>query len=916
MTPERWLEIKRIFDGAADLAPVERERFLDSACGNGAMEMRREVEGMLAADAAQPLAESPISFLTTHNDFTYLNDKRLGRYRIVREVGRGGMGTVYAAVRDDGEFEQKVAIKIIRRGLNTDEIVRRFRHERQILASLQHSNIARLLDGGMSEEGLPFFVMEFIEGVPLDEYCEANDLNIHQRLELFRQVCSALSYAHGRLIVHRDLKPANILVTSGGEVSLLDFGIAKVVAAGENGSLQNTATQLGLMTPDYASPEQFRGEPVTTATDVYSLGVVLYELLTGVLPYDLNGLRLDQMLERVCETEPSRPSLSIAEDGWQTPDSIHHAPNRYSAIRIQQLKGDLDNIVLKALRKEPEQRYASVEQFSEDIRRHLSGLPVSARPATFGYRARKFAGRNRIAVSLSILILLTLLVGIAATGWQAVRAERERKLAQKRFELSRDLANSLIFKYHDAIANLPNSSPVREMLLKDASAYLDELAQDARGDLTLRREVASAYMKLGDIQGRPHRESLGNTSAAIENYEKATALFEALAQNSPASDRPRANHDLLTIYQKLRTTLARAREQPERRDELRSKRIAILEEMLKGQPDDIGMRMDLADAHQSASNRLFRANFEAGDRYYQQHILPILADAERIAPTDPATLELRKSIYSDLGWYFGEQGRLLVELEQGDDARMYFERALEFFRQAAKVYEAQYRSGPTTMKSRRQLKIGVCIVGIALGDAGRVDESYGYLKDCLNFNQELARFDPNNLQAVFDIGDSYNSLGVYHRRRRDYVQAFSHFRQSLSHMERVIAADGKHHEAINYKLELLTQLGNTHAESGELNQSLTYYEQAKAFGEKYLTGEPDDRVQLGRVYLNAGRTYIKFAERETSSIRAPDLWIKARTELQRAAEIVASAPAQESRNQLRLINNQLSKCDQALDPPA
>ncbi|MBC7932161.1 MAG: tetratricopeptide repeat protein [Rubrivivax sp.] len=538
---------------------------------------------------------------------------------------------------------------------------------------------------------------------------------------------------------------------------------------------------------------------------------------------------------------------------------------------------------------------------------------MTARPATFNYRARKFVARNRIAVSLSALILLTLVGGIAATGWQAVRAERERKLAQKRFEQSRDLANSLVIKYHDAIANLPNSSPVREMLLRDASAYLDDLAQDAGEDMTLRREVASAYMKLGDVQGRPHGESLGNTAGAIENYEKAAALFEAVAQNSQASDRPRASLDLLTIYQKLRTTLARAREQPERRDELRSKRIAILEEMLKERPGDLSLRIDLADAHKSIGNRLFLASFDEGERYYGRHVLPILADAERIAPADPATLELRKNIYSGLGWYFGEHGRLLLELEQGDEAaRPYFERALEFFRETAKVYEAQYRSGPPTMNSRRDLKIGVCNVGIALGDAGRIEESYGYLKDCFSFNQELAAFDPNNLQAIFDIGDSYNSLAVYHRRRRDYAQAVADFRQALSHMERVIAADGKHHEAINYKLELLTQLGNTHAEAGELNQSLAYYAQAKGFGEKNLTGEPGDRVQLGRAYLSAGRTYIKFAERETSTPRARELWKKAQAELQKASEVVGSAQAQESPNQLRVINNQLARSEKAL----
>src|ERR1700752_4619859 len=277
MSPETWQEIKRIFDAAVELAPTEQVSFLDSTCLDD--NVRREVERMLAADPATVLDHSP---LATHSfaEGARLEGRRIGRYRIVDEVGRGGMGAVFAAVRDDGQFEQKVAVKIILSGLNTDTIARRFRNERQILASLEHPNIARLLDGGMSDDGLPFYVMEFIEGEPIDDYCRTHDLTLHARLDLFRQVCAAVSYAHRRLIVHRDIKPSNILVTPAGEVKLLDFGIAKVVSQ-TNGDERGTATQLGLMTPAYASPEQFRGEQVTTATDTYSLGVVLYRLLTG-----------------------------------------------------------------------------------------------------------------------------------------------------------------------------------------------------------------------------------------------------------------------------------------------------------------------------------------------------------------------------------------------------------------------------------------------------------------------------------------------------------------------------------------------------------------------------------------------------------------------------------------------------------
>ncbi|HEX2269652.1 MAG TPA: serine/threonine-protein kinase, partial [Pyrinomonadaceae bacterium] len=540
LSPEVWKEIKRIFDAAVELAPPAQRAFLDSACPDAAT--RREVERMLAADYATVLDHSP---LATHSfaEGARFEGRRIGRYRIVGEVGRGGMGAVFAAVRDDGEFEQKVAVKVILSGLNTDTIARRFRNERQILASLEHPNIARLLDGGMSDDGLPFYVMEFIEGEPIDEYCRTRNLSLHARLDLFRQVCAAVSYAHRRLIVHRDIKPSNILVTPAGEVKLLDFGIAKVVSQTNEGE-RGTATQLGLMTPAYASPEQFRGEQVTTATDIYSLGVVLYRLLTGQLPYNLNGLRLDQMLRLVCETEPPRPSHAIAE-GSQIENSpartrriessgafqAETTQNSQFAIRNPQaLKGDLDNIVLKALKKEPDRRYESVEQFSEDVRRYLEELPVSARPDTFTYRASKFVKRNRVAVVAASLVFFALIAGIVGTTYQARAARRERERAEKRFEQVRKLANNVVFKYHDAIAGLPGATATREMLVKDALEYLDNLSQDAQDNPDLAQELALTYLKIGNVQGETYRANLGDSAGALVSYGKSVEILESLVR--------------------------------------------------------------------------------------------------------------------------------------------------------------------------------------------------------------------------------------------------------------------------------------------------------------------------------------------------------------------------------------------------
>jgi serine/threonine protein kinase len=378
-------------------------------------------------------------------------EPRIGPYRLVRVLGHGGMGKVFLGIRDDESFHKRVAIKVLKRGMDTEAIVSRFRHERQVLASLNHPNIAGLLDGGTTPNGLPYFAMEYIEGQNIVDFCESRKLDTTARLQLFRQVCSAVQYAHQNLIVHRDIKPHNVLVTSEGTPKLLDFGIAKLLnpeLAGE--TLAPTAGGAQLMTPEYASPEQVLGHPVTTATDVYSLGVLLYELLTNRRPYRLASRTPADIARVVCESVPARPSTAVT----QLPDPAAHddmatgaeappistagtggRPIDADAHRLRRrLAGDLDNIVLKALSKEPDRRYASADQFSEDVRRHLAGLPVIARPDTLRYRASKFVRRNRGAIVAGSVVFAALVAGVAGTASQATRANAERVQAEQRFD--------------------------------------------------------------------------------------------------------------------------------------------------------------------------------------------------------------------------------------------------------------------------------------------------------------------------------------------------------------------------------------------------------------------------------------------------------------------------------------------------
>jgi serine/threonine protein kinase len=501
-----WRRLDEIFQAAVDQPAEERDAFLERACAGDA-ELRSEVAALLRSDAiAGGFLENVIGgeagrMVGVPSPPT---PQRFGPYRIVGDLGRGGMGAVYLAVRDDDEYRKQVAVKLLHRGLETGEAVARFRDERQILAAFEHPGIVRLLDGGSTEEGWPYLVMERVEGVPITDYCEGRGLTVRDRLALFRQVCAAVQYAHQRLVIHRDIKPGNILVGADGTPKLLDFGIAKLLDPDQPGGRPATVAGLHRLTPEYASPEQARGEPVTTATDVYSLGAVLYELLTGARPHRFEGATVVQMLHALSDVDPPRPSLAAA------------------AVRRRALRGDLDTIVMKALEKEPGRRYASAEQLSEDLRRHLEGRPIAARAGTWVYRTGKFVRRQRALVAAAAVVLVTLTAATIVSLQQARRAQR-------RFLDVRHLATSLLFEVDESIRGLEGSTAARELIVTRALQYLDSLAQEADDDPALSRELAAAYVKVGQIQGSSRAPSLGRPRDAIESHRKAVAILQRLA---------------------------------------------------------------------------------------------------------------------------------------------------------------------------------------------------------------------------------------------------------------------------------------------------------------------------------------------------------------------------------------------------
>jgi eukaryotic-like serine/threonine-protein kinase len=503
MTPERWRQIEAVFQEAADLEDQARYEYLDKAC-EGDAELLGEVQSLLASEGINFAAPALEQVAQSVSGLTSLEGQRIGAYEVIGPIGEGGMGTVYKAKRADGQFEQEVAIKIIRAGASSPLHARRFLEERSLLAQLQHPHIARLIDGG-DHAGIPYIVMELIDGLPIDTYCKQWSLSVRERLELFLSVCDAVQYAHAALIVHRDLKPSNILVTAEGTPKLLDFGIAKLITEGRE------STQTGwMMTPDYASPEQVRGEPITVASDVYSLGIVLYEILTGERPYKLKSYAPAEIQQLVCTTEINPPSHQLTGE---------------SRLR-KQIEGDLDNILLMALRKEAGRRYGSVAQFAEDIRRHLAGETVIARPDTFRYRWSKYLRRNRVPLLLAASLVIAVLTG-------AVLTVREGLRAQRRFDEVRSLANSLLTEIDPEAAKLLGSIKMRKLLVEKSLGYLDRLAKEAGEDVELQKELARTYHRVGDIQGHTRTASLGLYNESLESHTKAIQIEEPLLRRFP-----------------------------------------------------------------------------------------------------------------------------------------------------------------------------------------------------------------------------------------------------------------------------------------------------------------------------------------------------------------------------------------------
>ncbi|MGA7217645.1 MAG: protein kinase [Candidatus Sulfotelmatobacter sp.] len=510
---ETLLRIEAIFSDALATSEDVRAPLIEARCAGDA-DLISELNSLLRACAEEERVAVACRAGGSSGDRKVNDRKRLGFYEIDRLLGRGGMGAVYLAHRADGQFERQVAIKLIDLPLATDLFRERFRQERQILAGLEHPFIARLLDGGVTSEGELYLAMEYVNGVPISRFCEEKKLGVAQRLALFESVCEAVQYAHQNLVVHRDLKPDNILVVEDGTPRLLDFGTAKLLSPSHD-LAPGEFTRHGYQsfTPQYASPEQVLGNPITTASDAYSLGVLLYLLLTGTLPYELKEFTTAEMVRVICHEPPRNPV--------------------YLAGSNRGMDADLKAILLKALRKEPQERYLTAVHLGGDVQAYLRGQPVSARKGTLRYRSSKFIRRNRLALAASAFLMVTLVAGTAGVLWQARVANAERRRAEARSADLRQLSNSLLSELDEAIKQLPGSTGAQKLLVTGVLEHLDRMAKDAQGDRLTQLDLVDAYTRLGNIQGNGYEQNLGDRPGALASIGKAIDIAQRLARANP-----------------------------------------------------------------------------------------------------------------------------------------------------------------------------------------------------------------------------------------------------------------------------------------------------------------------------------------------------------------------------------------------
>jgi eukaryotic-like serine/threonine-protein kinase len=785
----RWKQVEDLFFEAADLPENERAAFLARTCAHDP-ELRRETESLLATEEYADLSIASVieGAATALFDQSSMEGARFGSWRIIREIGRGGMGAVYLAARADAEFNKQVAIKLVKRGIDTDAVLKRFRQERQILAVLDHPNIARLLDGGTSPDGLPYFVLEYVEGMPIHTWCAERKLSVLERCELFRKVCEPVSFAHRNLVVHRDLKPGNILVTPEGEPKLLDFGIAKLLSDqnGTEPTLSLTYGAVRAFTPAYASPEQIRGEPVNTATDVFSLGVVLSEILRG-----------------------------------------------------EKLNRDLDNIIMMATRPEPERRYSSVDQLSDDIRRYLAGLPIAAREDTLRYRLGKFLRRNRLAVAAAAAFTALVCAGVISVAWQAHQTEIQRGLAEQRLGQLVELANRTLFNVDGSIERLPGATQARHEIVQTTLEYLDKLNTESGNDPRVLSALVPAYMRLAKIEGNPLQPNMGDLHASEESYRKAGKILDSLLAGdlaNPSLQQREAEFGLGFGSLLANTGRSAAAIAQYRRG------LAATTQLLSRNPKDIELRKLSGDLHDLLDRENLALDPAAAEKDALEQVglsTALLSDC----PRDPECLLRLADNYSLLGLLAGRKAETRASLGH--------------YLKSVALREQAIAARPNDVTAQRDLMIAYGHVGdtmgspflFNLGDPRGAREYYG---KAARIAEGMAATDPSDKQARIDLGIALTRIGTVLQAPGEVAESLAALNRAAGILEPLYASETNNH-GYSVQLSLLYEYrGQRLRQSGNDAAALVSYRRSLDICAKMLAARRDDRNGLRQQLVDNG----------------------------------------------------------------
>jgi tetratricopeptide (TPR) repeat protein/predicted Ser/Thr protein kinase len=769
MTADRFRHLQQIFhDALSHPAGPDRERFLAAQC-DGDSEMLALAADLIQADGA---ATGPAP--ATAPDLP-----AFGVFQADRILGRGGMGVVYLAHRTDGQFEQLAAVKVIQAGQISTPAYDSFLRERRILAKLHHPGIAQLLDGGFCADGTPYLVMEYVEGERLDDYCRLQRLDIRSRLALFRGVCAAVSFAHRSLIVHRDLKPSNIFVTQRGDPKLLDFGTAKLVTGDDS-----SATQV-MVTPRYGSPEQLRGEFAGVQSDVYSLGIILAELLTGRWPFGDPESRIETMRRAVEDVMPSPLTAAL---------TVEHADACRASVRQLRavLGGDLGAIVMKALENDAERRYHSVDELSQDLGRFLDGKPVSACPPTFAYRSVKFLRRHWLACAAASLAVAAIAAGVIGTV-------QERRIAERRFQDVRSIAGYMLTELDDQLAQLPASTPVRASMSERSMQYLDALRRQAGSDVGLRLEIADGYLRLGNVLGNLFRSNVGRPREARIAYDHGRDTARDLIRDRPSDPAPRRILARIEMNAALMQSLDTGGTAADLDRATRA--IDTLEHLAPASPESAADHHDLGRAYMySAVVRVQKGGVVGNSSGTAHEMERAEKHLKRATELDPADPEYRMSL-ADL-----YQRKAIANGTADPKA------SLEDFDRAIALFYTLSPPAQNSMARRYWLARVIQAKAWPLGQLQRYDEAFQLLEQARPVMEQYAAMDPDNLRPRFDMTGFLRTWGIIANYAGKKREAIARFEADL----KIYDGFPELTDTLKYlRSELLQRIASLHTDLGE-----------------------------------------------------------------------------------------------------